>query len=304
MEVIGGMVTGGETPTLDEVSPVYGLGVMGERQRERRLDLEGSEEPDWVQEVIGTGGHQEIEEMRMESGDEVRESLQARIDRELDGELQGAPEVSEGPKAGEAAERVVEMVEPERMAQDAEEVIGWMARRLLENEGRSIGELKESATNQFGSLETLARVQCVVMGIKEGLRRGKEIRKRKHGGRRMNARVQTEKVESCAVRVQTDILGMDMVRMEARAYESIRERWRKSKNKPEPEREGLEETITVEHREEETEVVVEEEENMPALLSEEEFGEIETEYGEGELPVLTREVEGVFTRRRSVTCGG
>ena len=238
VEVMGGVVTGGETPTLDEVSPVYGLWVMGERQSERRLDLEGSEEPDWVQEVIGTGGHPEMEEMRMEKVDEVRESLQARIDRELEGEPQGAPEVSEGPEAGEAAERVVEMVEPERMAQDAEEVISWMARRLLENEGRSIEELKESATNQFGSLETLARVQCVVMGIKEGLRRGKEIRRRKHRGRRMNARVQTEEVESCAVRVQTDILGMDMVRMEARAYESIRERRRKSKSKPEPEREG------------------------------------------------------------------
>ena len=89
------------------------------------------------------------------------------------------------------------------------------------------------------------------------------------------------------------------MRMEARAYESIRERRKKSKSKPEPEKEGWEETITVEHQEGEIKIVVDEEENMPALLSEEEFGEIETEHGE-DLPVLTREVEGAVQGKETL----
>ena len=91
--------------------------------------------------------------------------------------------------------------------------------------------------------------------------------------------------------------------MEERANESIRARWRKTKNKPEPEREGLEVTITVEDREEERDVVLEEE-NMPELLTEEEFGEIEAEYGEERVASADEGGGGSVTRKGSVECGG
>ena len=51
----------------------------------------------------------------------------------------------EGPEVGVVTVRVVQVREPEGAAQGAEEVIQWMARQLMENEGRDVEELKERA---------------------------------------------------------------------------------------------------------------------------------------------------------------
>ena len=115
--------------------------------------------------------------------------------------------------------------------------------------------------------------------------------------RRRDIRVQTENVGGSAVlswgvRVQTDMTGLDIEKMEKRAYEGIRASRKKSKSGVELSKERLEVTITAEEIEGEVEVVMDGEEGMPELLSVEELKEIEEEFGEAELPVLLREVEG------------
>ena len=136
--------------------------------------------------------------------------MQARIERELGGGQEEAQEMVEGPEVGVVTVRVVQVSEPEGAAQNAEEVIKWMARQLMENEGRDVEELKERAIREFGSLESLTHVHWVVMRIKEGPRRGKEYRRRRERkrGRRMNAIIQMESVRSSGVSVQMDDLGV------------------------------------------------------------------------------------------------
>ena len=97
---------------------------------------------------------------------------------------------------------------------------------------------------------------------------------------------------SWGVRVQTDMTGLDIEKMEKRAYEGIRASRKKSKSGVELSKERLEVTITAEEIEGEVEVVMDGEEGMPELLSVEELKEIEEEFGEAELPALLREVEG------------
>ena len=289
-EAMGVMAVEDGTPVQDECSPEYGLWVRGERQWQRMEGPGAVEEPIWAGEVMEVGIGQEVVEERSESRGGTREPLQVRIEREL----RGGPE--EEPGAGVAMEGAVQVGEPEGAEQVADEVIEWMARQLTEDEERDVEELKEGARREFGRQELPVHFHWIVAGIRKGLKKGKEEGRRKDRRRRRDIRVQTENVADSGVqsygkRVQTDITGIDLEKMEKRAYEGIRASRKRSKAKTELESERLEVTITTERQEKEVEVVLEEVEDMPDLLAVEEGREIEEECGEVELPVLLKEVE-------------
>ena len=280
-EILG--MTGVEegTPVLDECSPEYGLGIRGERQWQRMEGPGAEEEPAWVGEVIGVGGGQEAVEERSEGWGEARESLQTRIEREL----------ALGGLDGEHAEEVnLEVEETARMGEsgNTEEVIKWMTSQLMEDESMEEEELKERTLEKFGSRKLPTQFHWIVVGIKEGLRRGKEDG-RKRERRRRDIRVQTENVSGCGVRVQTDMTGTDLEKMEKRAYESIRASRKKSKARSELGSEKLEVTITTKRLENEVEVVMEGKRGMPELLEIEECVELGEGSEQGELPVLRKE---------------
>ena len=296
-EAMGIMVVGDGTPVLDEVSPEYGLWVRGERQGER---LEGpgvAAERIRVAEVSEVGGEQGRWGEQLEDGGGARESLQARIERELAGGQEEEQEVREGPGVGVVVEGMVQVGEPERAEQVADEIIEWMARQLMEDEGRDVEELRERARREFGRRELPAHFHWIVAGLRKGLRKGKEEGRRRDQRRRRDIRVQTESVggsgvQSYRVRVQTEMTGVDLEKMERRAYEGIRASRKKSKVRTEVEGERLEVTIATERTDKEVEVVLEEVEDMPELVAMEECREIEAEFEEVELPVLMKEVEG------------
>ena len=252
------------TPVLDECSPEYGLWIMGEQRWQRTGLLAAEEDPSWVDEVCGVGGGQEVVEERREGGGEARESLQARIDRELasGGELGGSLERVSEQEVSREGERTACMREPE----NAEEVIKWMVKRLMENEGVGEAELKKRTVEQFGREKLPDHFHWIVVGMKEGLRRGREAGQQRKRMRKRDIRVQTERVDGCGVSVQTDLTGIDVGKMEKRAYESIRASRKKSKAGSGLGSENLEVTIVAEKLENEIEVIMDRDEDMPILV--------------------------------------
>ena len=203
-----------------------------------------------------------------------------------------------------AIEGAVQMGEPEEAEQVADEIIEWMARQLMEDEGRDVEELKEGARREFGSREWTAHFHWIVVGIRKGLRKGKEDGRRKDRRRRRDIRVQTKNVggsgvQSYGVRVQTDMTGMDLENMERRAYKSIRASRKRGKAGTELESEKLEGIVTTGRQDKEVEVVLVEVEDMPDLLAVEEYREVEEEFGEVELPVLMKKRRGSHVERKS-----
>ena len=316
-EVMGVMVVEEGRPVQDECSPEYGLWVRGEQRWERSVGPVVAVEPFQVARV------REVDEEQLEESGGARESLQARIDRELAGGQE------EGPGVGVEVEDRVQAGEPERAEPVAEEMIEWLVRRLMENGGRNVEELREEARSEFRGRELPGHFNWIVAGIRKGFEKGKEEGRRRDRGRRRDVRVQTEMEDSGAqkwgVQVQTDMTGTDLEKVEKRAYEGIRASQKKSRVRKETDRERLKVTIATGGQEEEVEVVMEggeekqertevdrerlkvtiatggqEEEvevvmeggeEMPELLTMDEFREIEEEFEEGELPVLVREVE-------------
>ena len=179
-----------------------------------------------------------------------------------------------------------------REPENAEEVIKWMVKRLRENENVGEAELKKRTVEQFGSGKLPDHFHWIVVGMKEGLRRGREAGQQRERRRKRDIRVQTERVGGCGVRVQTDLTGIDIGKMEKRAYESIRASRKKSKVGSELGSEKLEVTIVVEKLESEVEVIIDREENMPDLLEVEEGIEFGEDREQGELPILSKEGEG------------
>ena len=211
----------------------------------------------------------------------VRESLQNRIERELRSDQ----------------EEAVQTVEPGKVEQVIDEVVEWMVGQLMEDDGIEVQELEKGARRKFGRAELPAHLHWIVAGIKEGLEKGKEAGRRKDRRRRRDVRVQTEcegvsGVQSVGVRVQTDMTGVDLEKMERRAYEGIRESRKKSKFRTEGEVERMKVTITTEGIDKEVEVVLEEMDDMPDLVVVADCKEIEREFEEMELPVLMKEMEG------------
>ena len=100
------------TPVLDEMSPVYGMWVRGERQWYRAAGQGAVEEPG-------------------ESGEGARESLQARIERELAGGQEEEQEMRPGPVVEQGEVQVGDL---EGAGQMTDEVVEWVARQLMEDE--------------------------------------------------------------------------------------------------------------------------------------------------------------------------
>ena len=74
--------------------------------------------------------------------------MQARIERELAGGQEEEQEVGARPVVGVAAEGRVQVGEPEGAEQMTDEVIEWMARQLVEDEGKDVEKLKVTFTTE------------------------------------------------------------------------------------------------------------------------------------------------------------
>ena len=112
----------------------------------------------------------------------------------------------------------------------AGEAVGWIADKLMEEEAGDVEELSVKVKSRFVHAGPLTHIKTLVMGVREGLRRGEQkARIECQLEAEKEARARQEVSEN--VQVQTDVTVQDLLKMERRSYEVILSERRKSKKK-------------------------------------------------------------------------